>query len=205
MTADVMIREASARKVPQRRDYITLERYYEIAADSHTRVEYLDGKVFFMDGVSHNHGAIQMLVGGFLFFQLAPAEYTLLSSNVSIRARRSGYFFPDLTVVRGEPSYSPRNDLLNPVMVVEVLSKSTRSRDLNTKLPVYRAMSSLEHILVIEQSRRSVAHHIRVGDGWTRQEYAAPGDVVPLDSLGASLTLAQIYRGIAFSTDSSSQ
>lgn len=200
MSADVMLRDAPAPEVSEKREFVTLERYFEISAESHTRVEYLDGELFYMSGVRYAHGLIQMLIGGYLFAQLAHPEYALLSSNVRIRARQKAYFFPDLTVVRGKPRFAPgHNDLLNPVLVVEVLSPSTRNHDLDNKLPVYRAMPSLEHILIIEQNRPSVVQHSRAGDAWTQRQYSELADIVTLDSLGASLSLAQIYRGIDFS------
>ncbi len=199
MSTDVLLRDAPTPDVSDKREFVTLERYFEVSAESHTRVEYLDGELFIMDGVRYEHGAIQMAIGGFLFAQLTHPEYVLLSSNVRIRASQTAYFFPDLTVVRGKPRFAPgRNDLLNPVLVVEVLSPSTRSRDLVDKLPVYRAMPSLEHILIVEQNRPSVEQHSRAGDDWSQSQYAALADIVTLDSLGASLSLAQIYRGIDF-------
>ena len=199
MSADVMLRDAAAPDIAPPRGKTTLAQYFELVADTEMRVEYLDGELFYMDGVRYEHGAIQMHIGGILYTQLAHPEYVLLSSNVSIRARQTAYFFPDLTVVRGKPRFAPdRNDLLNPVLVVEVLSPSTRNHDLDNKLPVYRAMPSLEHILIVEQTRPYVAHHSRAGSDWTMQQVDALDDVVALDSLGASLSLAQIYRGIDF-------
>ena len=200
MPADVILRDAPAPVSAREHGSIALEQYFKIVANSDTRVEYLDGELFFMDGVSYHHGAIQMLIGGMLYAQLAHTDYVLLSSNVSIRASQTAYFFPDLTVVRGKPRFAPgRNDLLNPVMVVEVLSPSTQNRDRLVKLPAYQAMPSLEHILLIEQSRPTVVQHSRAGDTWLQSQYNALHDIVSLDSLGASLPLAQIYRGIDFS------
>ena len=199
MSADVMLRDAPAPEVPDKREFVTLERYFEISAESHTRVEYLDGELFYMSGVRYAHGKIQMLIGALLVGHLDDNEYDVLSSNVCIRPRQMAYFFPDLTVVRGKPRFAPgRNDLLNPVLVVEVLSPSTRNHDLDNKLPVYRAMPSLEHILIVEQNRPSVVQHSRAGDAWTQHQYSELDDIVSLDSLGASLSLAQFYRGIDF-------
>ena len=59
------------------------------------RVEYLDGEIFYLDGVRYEHGAIQMHIGGILYTQLAHPDYALLSSNVSIRASQTAIFFPD--------------------------------------------------------------------------------------------------------------
>ena len=199
MSTDVLLRDAPTPEVSDKREFVTLERYFEISAESHTRVEYLDGELFYMSGDRYAHGKIQMQLAWLLVGHLDDNEYDVLSSNVCIRARQMAYFFPDLTVVRGKPRFAPgRNDLLNPVLVVEVLSPSTRNHDLHNKLPVYRAMPSLEHILIVEQNRPSVVQHSRAGDDWTQSQHAALADIVSLDSLGASLSLAQIYRGIDF-------
>ncbi|MCY3573721.1 MAG: Uma2 family endonuclease [Chloroflexi bacterium] len=199
MSVDALLRDAPAPASVREHDFVSLEEYFEIAAASETRVEYLDGEIFYMSGVRYEHGVIQMLIGGFLFAQLAHPDYVILSSNVLIRARQSAYFFPDLTVVRGKARFAPgRNDLLNPVLVVEVLSPSTRRHDLVNKLPVYQAMSSLEHILIIEQTRLHVAHHSRAGDTWALRQYSELHEILTLDSLGASLSLAHVYCGIDF-------
>lgn len=200
MSTDVMLRDAPAPEISDKREFVTVERYFEISAESHTRVEYLDGELFYMSGVRYAHGKIQSQLAWLLVGHLDDNEYDVLSSNVCIRARQLAYFFPDLTVVRGKPRFAPgRNDLLNPVLVVEVLSPSTRNHDLDNKLPVYRAMPSLEHILIVEQNHPSVVQHRRAGDAWVQHQYSELHEIVTLDSLGASLSLAQIYRGIDFS------
>ena len=152
-----------------------------------------------MDGVTLFHGRIQINVAVGLYNELIAAEYAIFSSNVSVHIAPSAYFFPDLCVVRGAGRVARVGTaLLNPVLVVEVLSKSTASKDRGIKLQRYQGISSLEHILIIEQQRVHVELHSRVDGVWTQSDYSDLDAAASLDSLGASLNLAQIYRGIDF-------
>ena len=205
MSADVMLREAppaptlatipESRIVTERR-FVTLDEYFEIAEWSENLVEYIDGEMFPMSSVTLSHGVIQTNLT-LALGNLHHEGYTLLPGANTVSPDPDAYVHPDLTVVRGVGQFARNNlDLLNPVAVIEVFSKSTRRHDMVRKLPRYRAMPSLEHIVYIEQERASVTHHARVDGRWTRREYTDLDDVVPLESLGASLSLAQVYRGV---------
>ena len=202
MSTDVMLREA-----PPMLDYaldgefVTLERYIEIAAASEHRIEYIDGVIHPLYGVRINHGDIQtnLIIA---LRSLHGGGYRLKSSKVCVLPTPTTVFFPDMSVVREPAQYADvDSDLLNPVMVVEVLSPSTRDKDLYDKLPRYLDMPSMEHILIIEQDSVSVEHHRRIGTIWTQTTYTDIADLVALDSLGASLPLAQVYNLIEFSPD----
>ena len=202
MSTDVMLREA-----PHFVDYaldgefVTLERYIEIAAACEHKVEYIDGVIHPMYGARNNHGEIETNLV-IALGHLKAAGYRLLSSAVSVLPTPTNIYFPDLSVAREPAQYADvDSDLLNPVLVAEVLSPSTRDKDLHDKLPRYLDMPSMEHILIIEQDFVSVEHHRRIGNIWTQTTYTDLADIVALDSLGASLPLAQVYDLIEFSPD----
>ncbi len=202
MSTDLLLEKtpSTPEAVAAASDFVTLEDYFAIAAESECKVEYIDGEIFFMDGVSFVHGRVQINMIRILLTQLDADNYVIHSSDVSVRASRTGYFFPDLCVVRGvERAASGTTNLLNPALVVEVISPSSRNKDRADKLPRYLAMPSMEHVLVIEQDFVAVEHHRRDRGNWKQATYTSLDDSVPLDSLGASLSLAQIYRGIDFS------
>ena len=200
MSTDSLLEKSPAREaVPAVSGFVTLEGYFAIAAESEYKVEYIDGELFFMDGVTLFHSSIQTNITGFLFIQLAASEYAIHSSDVNVQVSPSAYFFPDLCVVRGAARPAPVGTaLLNPVLVVEVLSQSTAHKDLGVKLQRYREMPSLEHYLIIEQQRVYVELHSRVDGTWAQRAFSDLDETLRLDSLGASLSLAQIYRGIDF-------
>ena len=202
MSTDLLLEKtpSTPEAVAAASDFVTLEDYFAIAAESECRVEYIDGEIFLMDGVSFVHGRIQINMIRILLQQLAEDEYVIQSSNVSVHVASSAYLFPDLCVVRDrERPARVGTALLNPVLVVEVLSKSTARKDRGIKLQRYQAISSLEHVLIIEQDFVAVEHHRRDRGNWKLATYTSLDNSVPLDSLDASLSLAQIYRGIDFS------
>ena len=128
---------------------------------------------------------------------LIPDDYRIFPGEVGVSPDPNAFVHPDLSVVRGEDRYAGDDiDLLNPVLIVEVHSRSTRGHDLIRKLPRYLAMPSLERILYIEQDRVSVTHHARVDGEWTRREYTDLADIALLESLDARLPLARVYRGV---------
>ena len=201
MSTDLLLEKtpSTPEAVAAASDFVTLEDYFAIAAESECRVEYIDGELFFMDGVTLFHSSIQINITGFLYNQLDATDYGIHSSNVSVHVAPSAYIFPDLCIVRGAGQVARRGTaLLNPVLVVEVLSKSTARKDRGIKLQRYQAISSLEHVLIIEQDFVAVEHHRRDRGNWKLATYTSLDNSVPLDSLDASLSLAQIYRGIDF-------
>lgn len=206
MSADVLLREAPASPAlaptpdfAPPRGFVTVEQYFQFAEKSEFKVEYIDGAMFEMPVVKSKHLLIQRNLSRFMHTQLDQDVYAVHSSNATIRPDLSAYLHPDLSLVRGVELFADNDiDLLNPVLVVEVHSKSTRSHDIINKLPRYLAMPGLEHILYIEQDRVSVTHHARVGGEWTRRGFDSLDDILALDSLGVSLSLAQVYRGVMF-------
>lgn len=200
MSSDLLLEKAPSapEAVPAASDFVTLEDYFAIAAESERKVEYIDGEIFYMPGVTNIHGEIQINLA-IALAHLRGAGYKLLSSDVSVQCAPSIVFFPDLIAVRSPARYAGEHtDLLNPALVVEVISPSSRYRDRSVKLPRYLAMPSMEHVLIIEQDFVAVEHHRRAGGNWGQTTCTSLDDSVPLDSLGASLSLAQIYRGIEF-------
>ena len=217
MSADVMLREAPTRVrkhspplvrrieppaprfQPPGRALMTLEEYFAFMEATDFRVEYIDGEIFIMGAVKPAHSLAQANLLGLLYAMLAFPDYLVFNSGLLVRRRRKGRFIPDLCVVRGKMQLAEgSNELINPALVVEALSPSTRRHDIDTKLPEYRAMPTMEHILFVEQDRPCVIHHSRVDDEWTQREYTDMDDIVDLDSMDASMSLAQIYRGVDF-------
>ena len=198
MSTEMLLEKAPTQEVmPAASDFVTLEDYFAIAAEREERIEYIDGEIFIMGGVTLFHSSIQINMIRILLNQLVETDYAIHSSNVSVHVSSSAYLFPDLCAVRGLGRVARRGTaLVNPALVVEVLSKSTAYRDHGVKLQRYREIPSLEHYLIIEQQRVYVELHSRVDGAWTQRASSALEETVPLDSLGASLSLAQIYRGI---------
>jgi Uma2 family endonuclease len=173
-------------------DYLALERRSE------TRSEYLDGEIFGMTGASRRHN----LLAGNLYTafrtQLRPKGCEVYFSDMRVKVPATGlYTYPDV-VVCDEPQFEDAevDSLLNPQVIVEVLSKSTEDYDRGTKLMHYRTLPSLAEYLLVSQDRVHVEHYLHQSDGWLLTDTDRREDIVELPSVGARLPLADLYDGV---------
>jgi len=165
------------------------------------RSEYLDGEVFAMTGASMEHNAIVMNIGSELSIQLKgrPCQVYANDMKVLIRSADAGTY-PDLVAYCGEPELldSRRDVLLNPSLIVEVLSNSTAAYDRGDKFALYRRIPSLREYLLVSQDRVRVELYRRGENGrWTLTDYTGLEDQVPLESLDCTLALAEVYDKVA--------
>lgn len=180
---------------PQRR--YTIEEYLAIERESEVRSEYLDGEIFAMSGASREHNLIATNVVGTLHPQIKRQGCEQYASDMRVRIPESGlYTYPDVVVVCGEPRFEDdvRDTLLNPVMIVEVLSPSTEDYDRGRKFAHYRGIPSLQIYLLIAQDKVHVELSTRQADGrWLLWESDDAGVVLELPAIGATLPLAEVY------------
>lgn len=121
-------------------------------------------------------------------------------SDMRVSPNADGYFYPDVVVACGKIHFLDEKEdtLLNPTVIVEVLSKSTSNYDHGDKFSEYRSSKTLRDYLLISQDTMMVEHHSRQLDGWLLQERKLLSDQVTLASLNLSLSLDIIYEGIDF-------
>ena len=171
-------------------------------ADLEGRSEYLDGEVFAMVGASLEHNTIIMNIGRKLsiHFKGRPCQVYANDMKVIIRSANAGKY-PDLVVYSGQPGLLDNrwDVLLNPGLIVEVLSDSTQAYDRGDKFALYRYIPSLREYLLVSQDQVRVESYRRGSDDhWTLTDYAGLEDEVPLESLDCVLALAEIYDKVAF-------
>jgi Uma2 family endonuclease len=172
-------------------EYLTLERRSE------TKNDYLDGEMFAMTGASRKHNLIAMNIAASLHAQLAEGPCEVYASDMRVRTPTDLLTYPDVVAVCGEPRFGDAefDTLLNPTLVVEVLSKSTEPYDRLTKLDHYRTIPGLEEIVFVAQDRVRIEHWRRQADGsWLVEELADLGRTLELASVSCSLPLATVYR-----------
>jgi Uma2 family endonuclease len=173
---------------------ISVEEYLEREKNALERHEYYNGEVFVMAGNAPAHSSIATNVIASLVNQLADSDCNVRDSNMALRTSPTGlYSYPDAVVSCGNEQFEG-NILLNPVLIVEVLSESTENYDRGRKFELYRQIDSFSEYLVIAQDRPYVEHHRRNGRVWTMQVYTERDDSIVLHSVNASLRLAEIYR-----------
>ena len=187
----------------QPKHFITLEEYFEQERTALDRHEYLNGEVFAMAGGTEPHSTITTNILGELYGQLKGRGYKPYNGDMRIRTSPEGlYSYADAVVACGG-SQVESDTLLNPVVIVEVLSKSTEDYDRGKKFELYRQIPSFREYVIVAQDRPYVEHHVREnqpGKVWTMREYTSLDDVITLGTINVKLRLTDIYAKVAFST-----
>ena len=178
-----------------------VEQYLAYERGSDTRHEFVGGDVLAMAGASEQHNQITSALNFLLYGQLLDRPCQIFQSDMRVKADELIYFYPDIVVVCGEADYADdtRDILLNPTVVIEVLSPSTEDYDRGRKFTNYRKIASLRDYVLVAQSEMKVEHHtLKQGEGWLLKEYASVEDTVQLPSIDCTLALSDIYRKVSF-------
>lgn len=182
--------------------YYSLEEYFALEEKSDRKSEYFQGEIFMMSSGSANHSRICTIAVVELSLALRGSGCEVFNSDMRILVQDGDlYTYPDASVVCGEVEFVPgRNDTLtNPILLIEVLSPSTRSYDRADKFRFYRSIESLQIYLIIEQDEPFVERHQRLPDGsWTLRDYSKLDEVIELAPIGVNLTVGQLYERVKF-------
>ncbi|HSO00536.1 MAG TPA: Uma2 family endonuclease, partial [Candidatus Nanopelagicales bacterium] len=177
----------------------TEDEYLAFERSSSGRHEYLGGEILAMAGGSPRHAALAMNVGRILGNQLQSRPCVVLSSDARVHIPATGlYTYPDVTVACDKLELHPkdRDVLLNPTLIVEVLSDSTEAYDRGAKFAHYRRIPSLRAYVLVSQGERRIELFERIaGDRWELTERVGEGSL-PVPSLGVTLDLAEVYSKI---------
>ncbi len=176
------------------------EEFLEAERRAETKHEYYDGEIVALSGASLPHNRIVANLIAALHPQLRDTTCSVFPSDLRVwnPARRS-YTYPDVVVVCGEPQASDerRDVLLNPTLLIEVLSESTESRDRGEKAEGIRRLESLQEYLLVSQAEVRVERYRRYGERqWMLTEALDRGDVLELDSIGCTLALQDVYQNV---------
>lgn len=180
-------------------EYLAFERASDI------RHEYLDGHVYAMTGASRAHNLISTYTAASLINQLRGRPCEVYASDMRVRVSATGlYTYPDVTVVCGNPQFadSALDTLLNPVLVIEVLSPSTESYDRGKKFQHYRQLESLREYVLISQDSPRIERFLRQDDGtWLLTDAAGLDASLELASVACTLALAEVYEKVTFESE----
>ena len=184
----------------QPKHLISVEEYLEQEEAALDRHEYLDGEIFAMAGTTLAHGLIASNITAEISLQLRNTECRVRGSDTRLRTSPTGlYSYPD-AVISCRPELSEGTTLLNPIVIVEVLSDSTEDYDRGKKFERYRQISSFREYVVVAQDRLYVEHHVRQESSgqsaWIMRQLTAVDSVISLDSISVSLPLAAIYANV---------
>jgi Uma2 family endonuclease len=184
---------------------LTPEQYLAKERSAELRHEYYDGRVYAMSGGSYRHGQIIGNLTGELRTALTMRPCSVVPNDLRLRVSPDGlYTYPDVIVVCGEPRFADdRGDtILNPALIVEVLSPSTEAYDRGFKSAQYRTVESLqEYALVSQAEPRVEVFRRQPGGHWLLSEAVSLEAVCLFESLECTIPLAGIYARVAFSSD----
>ncbi len=179
------------------RDYLALE------ANATYKSEFYQGEIFAMAGASPAHNRVKSNFEGELYLRLRGSPCRTASSDQRVLVSATGlYTYPDIVIVCGEPAYDPidANTLINPRVLIEVLSPSTEHYDRTTKFDQYKQLESAREYLLVGQDEPRIDRFIKGDDGrWTHDSFVGLEASLSLASVDAKdINLADIYQGITF-------
>ena len=186
------------------RTYLTPEEYIAAERKATLKSEYLSGEIIAMSGASLAHNLITMNTANQLYNQLVESGCRVFTGDMRVGIGAGvSYFYPDVAVVCGDLRFEDDafDTLVNPRVIIEVLSDSTANYDRGEKFIRYRQLESLQEYILISQDQVQVDHYLRQGEQWVLSEFNTLEDVLSLVSIGAELPLRQVYRFVEFETD----
>ena len=182
--------------------YLTPERYLEIERAAEFRSEFYNGRMYAMSGGSYAHAQIIGGLVGELRNGLKKRPCSVVPSELRLRVSPSRlYTYPDVIVICGEPKFADdhKDTLLNPTLIVEVLSPSTEAYDRGFKSAQYRTLESLEEYVLVSQAEpRIEVFHRQSADHWLLSEAIGLDAVCRFESLDCSVRLADVYDRVSF-------
>lgn len=176
--------------------YLTPEEYLTFERKAIIKHEYRKGHIVAMSGASRTHSFITGDIFGELREQLKGKKCEVHSSDMRVRIlSTNAYFYPDVVVSCEEPSFEDNvyDTLLNPRVIIEVLSPSTEGFDRGEKFEFYKQLLSLQEYLLVAQDQIKVEHFSRHNSEWILTAYCNVAEVVLLSSIDCELQLREVY------------
>jgi Uma2 family endonuclease len=182
--------------------YYSLEEYLELEVESEERHEYIDGEIVPMTGGSPNHNQIALNLSGTLNFALKRQPYRVFVTDQKLWIpKKKINTYPDVMIVAGELEFKEgrRDTITNPLLIAEVLSKSTRNYDKDEKFVAYRTIPTFREYLLIDQYTMHVEQYSKTDNNrWIFTEYEDAEQTISLESVNFQISLADIYDKVNF-------
>jgi len=176
----------------------TPEEYLAYEQQAEYKSEYIAGQIIAMAGAGHKHNLITTNLLRVISNQLLDRPCEVYTSDMRVKVSAQGmYTYPDLTAICGDGQFEGAHEdtLLNPTLIIEVLSPSTELYDRKAKFGYYRQLPSLQEYLLVAQDQRLIEHFVRADGGWLLTEPADPA-VLHLPSIACTVPVAEVYRKV---------
>ncbi|MBP0022297.1 MAG: Uma2 family endonuclease [Cyanobacteria bacterium SBLK] len=182
--------------------YFTPEEYLELEEQADFKSEYLDGEIVPMAGATANHNRISLNFCRLFPLTIDRKEYEVFMSDMRLwlpRYRR--YTYPDVMIVDGEPIFTDEKQkaIINPCVIVEILSDSTKDYDKTDKFKKYRSLPEFQEYILISQIDYNIDQYAKQEDNrWLLTEYLSENDVLKLASVNFEISLQDLYKRVNF-------
>jgi Uma2 family endonuclease len=182
--------------------FYTPEEYLALERAAETKHEYLNGRIYAMAGASPSHNRIVMNLSREISTQLRGRPCEAFGSDMRVKVQATGlHTYPDLSALCGPPRFDDeeRDNLVNPSLLIEVLSKSTASYDRGGKFDHYRQLPTLREYVLFEQDRALAELRVRngaSGDRWGLTVVRGLDATIELPAIGCTLPLRDVYERV---------
>ena len=182
--------------------YYTPEEYLELEEKAEYKSEYRDGEIIPMTGGTTNHNKIALNFAANLKFGLKKQNYDVYIGDVRLWiSRYRQHTYPDIMVIQGEPIYTGANTttVMNPLLIAEVLSKSTSNYDQSDKFMYYRSIPEFKEYILINQYQYHVMQYVKTDDSkWIFTELQSESDILTLETIDFQISLSDLYEQVNF-------
>jgi Uma2 family endonuclease len=184
----------------------TLEEYLALERESEVKYEYWDGEIFAMSGGTLLHDQIMGNGYDLLRRELRGRDCRVFTNNMQIKVPAAPpYRYADASVVCGKVEVERFNGadlLINPILIIEVLSPSTEAYDRGDKFTYYKSIPTFREYLLIAQHRPHITHYVKAETGkWDYEETNDLSSGIYLSTIDCTLALSEVYRDVEFSQD----
>ena len=182
---------------------LTFEQYLEMEREAEFRSEFINGEVVAMSGGSRRHALIISRTLSLLDQQLGDGPCSAVSNDMRVKTNKMGTY-PDIVVTCGPDRLLDqiKDTLVDATVIVEVLSRSTKSFDQGEKFDYYCSLPSFAEYLLLWQDSIRAQHRVRQPDGsWTLRNYTTPDAIIELKSIGCQLRLGSLYARVQFEAE----
>lgn len=184
----------------QPKPQLTPQEYLAWERQQATRHEFFDGEIFAMTGASREHNLVCGNAFATLHAQLRGKPCELYNNDMRVKVSETGmYTYPDIAAACADPQFEDADvdTLINPALIIEVLSDSTEQYDRGAKFQHYRTLPSLQDYLLIAQTECQVEHYVREASSrWLMTEYRSLDDRIKLASIDCDLLLRDLYERV---------
>lgn len=184
--------------------FYTPEDYLQLEESTEERHEYRDGDIIPMTGGTTNHNELAGNLYANLKFGLKKRDYRVYIGDVKVWIPHHRiYTYPDVMVISGNPLYADQGTttVMNPILISEVLSNSTKNYDQGDKFLAYRSIPQLQEYILIDQFRCHVMQYTKQNDQqWLLTEVKSQDSVINFKSFELTLSLADLYEGVDFTS-----